>query len=304
MARQAKTKGRRATKKSAARPLITPALARRLGQGVLWIATLGAIPYGVFALERYAADRSPYRDVEAYPTRVEWVDLPGWLADERYATVLGEIQRDIDLESDADAQWDELCSWVHHRAEASAWVARVQRVSKLADNTVRVQADFRKPMTYVFLGSNAYLVDREGVQLWPALPQRDVDPRWLPITGTRHSAPGIGRQWQGVDRAAGLALVRVLNEAAVRGQMPHLNQLRSVNVADYRHESTGVLRLETVHPDVEIVWGKAPGREYDTEAGAEQKIERLRELLASDGPRSGRYDLRPADEIWFSASGG
>lgn len=304
MPRQSKKKAR-AAKKPAPRPLISPAMARHLGLGTLWIASLVAIPYGLSALDGYAAERSPYRETEAYPTRIEWMNLPGWLSETPYARVRGEILNQIALDPNADANWGELCAWVHHRAEASPWIARVRRVSKRADNIVLVDADFRKPLTYLFVGSNAYLVDQDGFQLWPALPQNSVDPRWLPVRGTRSGPPGAGRQWEGEDRAAGLALVRLLNEAEVRGSLTFMHQLEAVDVSNYRSDANGVLRIETVNPDVKIIWGKAPSREYDTECPAGQKVARLQRILSErDGsPAPGTYDLRPMAEIWYSAAG-
>ncbi len=296
MARKAPTK-RRKTKKRG--PLLTVTAVRRVGLGVGWLATFAALAYGLNAIEPYAL--SAYGEPSTYPTRIEWTNLPAWLADERYAEVLTEIEDRIGLAADADPHYEGLCEWVHSRAASSPWIADVYRVTKRADNVVRVTAEFRKPLTYALRGNNAYLLDHAGYQLWPAIARERVDPRWLPIDGLHHAPPGQGNLWPGIDREGGLALVSLLNRAGVDGRLPHRNVLKAVDVSGYADSTTGVLRIKTISPDVNIIWGRAPGKEFETEALAAEKLDRLREQFGSGGelPPAGVYDLRPKGEIWF-----
>jgi len=58
----------------------------------------------------------------------------------------------------------------------------------------------------------------------------------------------------------------------------------------------------TASPEVEIIWGRAPGDEQydDTEASVADKLARLRQYFVQHNgmPPAGTYDLRPKREIW------
>jgi hypothetical protein len=157
-------------------------------------------------------------------------------------------------------------------------------VTKRSDNFIQVYADLRQPATYVVTRNDAYLVDANGTQLERAKPAAYLDySLWLPITGVDAPPPGIGNPWPGEDLAAGLALVETLNAATLAGHVPYRQVLTGVDVSRYHPLADGPLRLLTVQPPVEILWGRVPGMEVDLDARAEQKLAALAQVWERDG---------------------
>lgn len=262
-----------------------------------WLAALGALGLGLSRLEPHV------RRLAAPPARLVWVNLPAWLEHPHWKHVLRELEEQIGLHPQTDLFDPAVCAYVASQASRSAWVDSVRRVTKHADGTVRIEAEFRKPFTYVEYRGRAYLIDEYGVRLPPDSPAEFVDRQdWLPVSGVAYAPPPVGQRWPGEDLAAGLKLVKFLYAVEVSGPPPFRASLRSVDVSNHNYRqrpSDGWLRLITRNPRSYIHWGLPPGEEYGIESTAEMKLAALTELCLRRGglPEDGPIDIRAEDRI-------
>lgn len=273
----------------------------RVGVTVGWVATFVALAWGARRLEHYTRTFPA-----SLPPRLEWVDLPAWLSEPTYESVLAEIEAAADVRATDDIHHRDLTRRVADGLLESPWVAEVRRVAKLPSGVIRVAATFREPMAYVSANGRGYLVDAAGVRLLPACSVQYVKPEeWFRITGVGAPTPDIGQTWSGQDLAAGLKLVQCLRQAAARGELPFRSWLTSIDVANYHRrerEMDGRLRISTISPGCYIDWGEPPGDEYPVEAGPQRKLQMLNSLFAQHGQLPERVivvrwpdgiDLRP-----------
>jgi hypothetical protein len=160
--------------------------------------------------------------------------------------------------------------------ELHPWVARVDRVERLPDGRLRAALAYRVPVLAV--AEPARAVDRAGTLL-PVAARRDG----LPMLTDRVPPPGPpGRPWPDARVKAAARVTHLLG--------PHLQELGlagcTVEVRD------GQLTLRTAK--ARVLWGSAPGQEKDGEAGAREKVERLRAAPRLDGQE---HDLRPSKGV-------
>lgn len=266
------------------------------GKVLLWAGSLAAIPFGLNAADAYARRAAVESTIE-----LRWVNLPYWLANGDQDDVLDEIKSGIKLYSDDNIFAPDLCERVGRSVAASPWVRSVQSVSKHRDGVVRVKARFRTPLTLILVGEDAYLVDREGVRLPRGGPFNPAD--WIIVTGVRGPVPKVGRAWNGQDAAAALKLVELLTERAARGELSCRDELRAVDVSNYRGRESaydGWLQIRTTVGEAMIQWGLPPGEEYGIESSAEKKLARLDELARTKYgrlPDLGKIDIRGNDRV-------
>jgi len=249
--------------------------ALRLWMAAAWLGALAVVAYGLHQLEPYA------RCIKLGDTRVEWVNPPGWLADENWQQVLPQLEARISLHPDTDPFDDQVCPYVAAQLSGSSWIAGIRRITKQTDGRVRIHADFRKPFALVEKNGLAHLVDDQGVRLpeqWPA--HRINRSGWWVIQGVTAPVPQAGAHWPGADLDAGLSLARFLYRAEAAGQMPFRSRVRAIDVSNFAGQVDprgGRLRLVTGQPRGYIHWGLPPGEEYGIEIKAELKLARLRE---------------------------
>lgn len=299
------TRGKRG-KQPAGRVLISAATAKRVSLTCAWLAAFGGVAWGLYALDPVAAQA--YADVDDYPARVEWVNPPPWLktdiyAEQPYGSVLEQLTDRVQLKRNANAHAASLCQYVYQQAAASPWISRIDRVTKRADNVAQIYAEYRRPCTYVLHRDTAYLVDPNGVVLAPPLKAAYLSPQQLqdaiPIVGVRKPPPPTGNHWSGNDLQAGLTLARYLADAHRAGQLPLRSLMTTIDVSGFQELAAGPLRIQTAG-DTVILWGKTPGREYESEADAEVKLAHLMSLynelkgLPADRPI---VDIRDTDRI-------
>jgi len=268
-----------------------------------WLAALGGAAYGLHRLEPYALSRN------ANPTRIEWGELPAWLSEPDWRFVLSDLEARLETAEgpfSAVVLHDEnVCPYVAAQLGSSAWIERIERVSKRSDGRVRVQARFRQPFALVEHSGVLYLVDESGVRL-PL--RRPVDT--LVIRGVRAAAPAPGQAWAGGDVAAGLKLAGLLQRAKAAGQAPFWRELRAIDVSNWdgrKLPAAGRLQLITDNPQSYIHWGAVPGEEYGVEAKAEHKLAALATLYLRQGrfPDDGPIDVRDENriDIWLRDRG-
>lgn len=275
---------------------------RRLAALLGWSVLLLAVGWAARELETRAVAARPQ-----VTCQLEWADLPVWLAAPASEPILQQLAWFAGLRPDDDL-WDpELVRRLGEGLRQSPWVADVQRITRLSDGRIRVQATYREPFAFVETGGIVYLVDASGVRL----PHRHfvayVDERywndWLRITGVSGPVPEEGQPWTGEDVAAGLRLVQYFKQAGARGEVPFRPALRAVDVGNFRRREDsydGELRLRTVCPKSYVAWGLPPGEEFKIEATASRKLEMLRSYYSEHGgqfPDGWVYDVRGPDGI-------
>jgi hypothetical protein len=283
---RAKPKKRgKANAKAESRLKLSPATWWRAWATLGWLTTLSLLLVGAHWLDRAVAQERP-----PVACTIAWADTPpalSALAFDAGDKVLDAIAADIAPAPGADFYSADLVQNVGRRAQANPWIARVRRVSKQSDGRITVDADFRRPLAFVERDGWAYLVDEDGVRLPPdGTPRLVRDQGWLLITGVEAGLPDVGETWPGADVRAGIALVRFLDSAARRNQLPFRPVLRAIDVANYdRGENAwdGMLRLRTAVPKCYINWGAAPGEGEGVEASPTRKLDMLRSYYRESG---------------------
>jgi hypothetical protein len=276
---------------------------------VLWLALLGAVGWGLHALDEHYADRA---DALAGATpHVEWLDLPAHLtSDGDYADVIRRLDEQLHWYAASDGaplpeaapNDPQLCARVYAIVDDNPWVRSVRRVVRRSDNAIVIEADFRKPFTYVGTPSNAYLIDREGCVLRIEAPLRPGETSAvLPLTGVSGPAPQEGKYWTGEAVEAGLDLIEYLARADLEGRLPYRGQMTAVDVSHYQPLIHCGLRINTVYSH--LTWGRAIGFEGPYDASPEERLASLGGYYASTGtlPRD-PTDLQSPDWLEIVAN--
>lgn len=247
-----------------------------------WAGTAVALAYGFGWVREFVESKPP--NVEM---RIEWMNLPGWLSESAHAWLRDEIERSAGLAADAPVYDARLTERVGLRLMESPWIAKVERVAKQPDGTVRVWAQFRRPAAFVEVRGRAYLVDPTGVRLPP---EYEVDEAlaagYFVITGVAEALPAVGQPWGGEDLTAALNLAQYLWEARGRGEVPFIAWIRAIDVANFNGKVSrlaGRLRLRTIHPNAFVEWGLPPGEEGGVEASASHKLHNLNTVFVQMG---------------------
>jgi hypothetical protein len=304
-------------------PAFSPVAGRWLGWIGLWLTALGGAAYGLSRLEPYArpAGSPP-------PVRLVWRSLPPWLlnTDGQPTPEIGLLEWWAGLRPETDVYAPELAQRIAENLARSPWIAQVRRVSKQRDGVILVDAEIRTPLALVVPPAmrgaqpqrEAYLVDEGGVRLPMNAPldaldafAADARKAWFTIIGVRAPAPAEGQPWPGADLAAGLRLVKFLNAARERGDLPFRSSLRAIDVSNFDGQAErydGKLRIRTLHPRTYIDWGLPPGDEYNIEAAPSAKLHMLRAFFDEYGylpdvgviilrwpDPAGRVTIRPLD---------
>lgn len=238
-----------------------------------WTGAVTAAGFALTRLEPYALAHL------RRPARLEWVDLPRWLEHPDWQFVLRQLESRLDAPegpfSDVVITDRNVCPFVAGVLARSAWIERIERVTKQADGLVRARAVFRKPFAFAADGATAYLIDRSGTRLPLSIPRASVATQeWLIIEGMRAPPPAAGQRWPGDDVQAGLALANLLYQAESAGRLPLRGLLRSIDVSNYDGRLDAAeawLRIRTTGSTV-IRWGRPVGKEYTVEAPAAQKL--------------------------------
>ncbi len=288
--------------KQSSKPLISSAAAKRFSKVAVWALTLFSFGFGLTLIDEAFGYRQRLEDPNAFPLRIEWVSLPGWMEGDNGRFVLDEVEAGLKVDASTSPAAPQLCAWIYHRAEQSPWIDDVERVTKTSDGRVRVAATFREPLTMVVDGSQAYLVDHDGVRLSvnPSETER-LAPGWIPVYGAAAPAPAAGLAWPGDDVADGLRLVHFIMST---GLATNVERIGAVDVSRRGDPRAGGLRIRLINPPAMLWWGRAPGREFGTEAPARDKLAKVEQLLTRETTPNGVYDVRAfGDEYWNRTPG-
>jgi hypothetical protein len=280
---------------------LSPENWRRTWSVIGWSTAAIAIGWGLHAVGEQARAVPPRFD-----GRIQWTNLPPWLAQESGWRALEEVEDAASLSPQARFLAPDLTATVGANLQKSPWVASVDRVTKhvthAGDGIIRVAATFRAPFAYVEVQKRAHLIDREGVRLPIACRTEYLSPEdAFVITGVAAPLPETGTQWPGEDLAAGLELVRFLMAADARQALPFRPWIRAVDVSNFDRQVRpfgGQLRINSVHPGCTIDWGTAPGAEFATQATAQRKLDMLNAWFAEHGELPAEsIDVRQRDGI-------
>lgn len=240
---------------------------------------------------------------EPVPCRLQWSSLPSWLTAPGAEPLLMSIEDVAGIDEHTDAFDPNLCTLVADRLRTSPWIAGVQRVAKSIREgnepvaLLRIDAAFREPFAFVERGDTAYLIDNQGVRLPSTYVVAQVDPkwwdRWWRITGVAAPPPLDGEVWPGDDLADAILLVAFLNTSEENGWIPYRRLLRSVDVANYRHQIDkfqATLRIRLTTGDYYIHWGDPPGKP-GVDSPPARKLEALRSEYLRPGVNAFADDI-------------
>jgi hypothetical protein len=174
-----------------------------------------------------------------------------------------------------------LCQDVHRHLAASAWIRTVRRIGKGDPGVVYVDCEYRHPIALVEAPEREYycLIDEWGVRL-PGTYR--LDPAWLVISGIEALPPAAGRSWSGEDVTIALELGKLLRMQSYGAQVGIIDVLNH----DGRHNPrTSHIVLKTSDHAATILWGSAPGQEFEENTVAEK----LR-ILSANHEEHGRID--------------
>lgn len=174
--------------------------------------------------------------------------------------------------------------------EQSGWFEGRPRVSRVGDNTIRIEGDWRLPAAVVRAGPKDQLLSWSG-RLMP--PEYDTNTSGLCVILAAASAkpalkdgsPDYRSVWPGDDMAAALELLATVKP------LPWSSQVAGIDLTDYAH--TQQLTMLT-REDTRIVWGGRPSKPLLGETSSASKLDRINEI----NRRFARIDAnKPAIDI-------
>jgi hypothetical protein len=226
--------------------------------------------------------REARRNVAAIPAKVEvvWPELPvpkgtppkTWLPEQFQQQIL-KLALDQLGDSPAVFSRDPLES-VGIALEQSGWFDGRPKVSRVGDNTVRIEGSWRLPAAVVRSGGKDLLLSWSGRQM-PAEYETNMSGLVviLPVSSPRpvlsNGAPDFQTPWGGEDLAAALELLSTVKAH------PWSSQIAGIDITDYEHSQQ--LSLLTRN-ETRIVWGGRPSKPLLGETSSASKLERIGEI--------------------------
>lgn len=160
----------------------------------------------------------------------------------------------------------------------TGWFDAPCRVTRLPDNRVVIQGDWREPVAAVRFGEQDYLVSAKGERLPPEYAPEASGLKVL--IGPEHKIPAVGDAWLGGDVQAGLALLNCLRRAPESQRQDILDQARAIDISEYSHTKTLYIVTDT---GSRILWGGEPGTFVPGQARDDIKLDRLARLIRDHG---------------------
>ena len=254
--------------------------AQHLGTVVIALIVVGGL--AAFVMGYRPLHREARRNVAAIPAKVEviWPVLTvpkgtpakTWLPEQFQQQIL-KLALDQLGDSPAVFSRDPLES-VGIALEQSGWFDGRPRVSRVGDNTVRIEGNWRLPAAVIRSGGKDILLSWSGRQM-PV--EYDVNASGLvvilPVSGPRpvlsNGAPDFQTPWGGEDLAAAMELLSTVKPH------PWSSQIAGIDITDFGH--TQQLSILTRN-ETRIVWGGRPGKPLLGETSSASKLERIGEI--------------------------
>jgi hypothetical protein len=158
-----------------------------------------------------------------------------------------------------------------------AWLDKIR--TRTTNESIQVQAEFRKPIAYIRLGQSEFYLDSQRVVLdYTPIPNLTI----VEITGLTDvkKAPPPGQPFKRDDLAAAITIIDRLNrmDNAVTPSKPLLNQIASIDISNYngRRDRRKPHIVLFTSDNTRIEWGAAFGawQKY-LESTDEQKLAKL-----------------------------
>jgi len=243
------------------------------------VCVLGAIGIGVFAavrtglafLDKYMKKAVPVSEKFG---SLELVGVPAWVNDQLEEKVYAAARANgEDLKLDEDA----ARSVQNNLEREVAWLRNV--TVQTTHDTIRIEAQWRKPIALVKRGMHKFYVDAELVVLdFVPVPRLPI----VKITGLSliTKTPPPGKVWQRDDLAAAVTILEQLNQMDkfITPDKPLLYEIDSINVSNFEGREAARLPHIVLYAkdNTEIIWGAEVGKwQRYLESTDEQKLAKL-----------------------------
>jgi len=160
---------------------------------------------------------------------------------------------------------------------------------------IEVSAKYRKPIAQLNTDGGMYYVDEDLVAL-DYIPINTF--KILEITGFKNrQKPVPGQYWREDDIAAGVKLIRILQQMDRQQTKKLIYEIQSIDVSNYNKRGSEVSQLIIKTIDgPEVLWGAEPGQAAaNIEPPEEEKLMSLYQMFRTKGTLKGEYkyiDLR------------
>ncbi len=227
------------------------------GRGLKTIAivfVLAAVVTGFYYLERYVKEVIPFSEKTGI---LELVNPPEWVNEALKEKIYrAAISNGEDLKLDEDAARS-----VQHNLDANVFWLDVIRV-QITDESIRIRADWRKPVAFVKYGLQKFFVNSELVVLdFVPLPELPI----VEVKGLSAKAeiPQPGSIWQHADLAAAVDILVYLDkmDELVTPDKPLLYEIAGIDVRNFNgRENSNYPHIILYAKDrTEIIWGAEIG---------------------------------------------
>ena len=163
--------------------------------------------------------------------------------------------------------------------EACAWVREVTSVERIFPDKLRIRFEYRQPHVAVQRGAGFILVDEEGVRLPGVYSEPPACERSARISGVNSSPPAPGQSWNDPALAAGMEMADYVARTSPLDQIG----VREIDVSNFGGRQDPRLTEVTLvsATGCSLQWGRLPETAQYGELEPGEKLENLREVLAS-----------------------
>lgn len=240
------------------------------------IVMVAAICYGFAKLEDFVRNEICRENESSIPLML--IDKPDWLNQE----LLKRINETARMGEERLSFRPDTASVVARNLDSHfKWLTDI-RVHTTAE-AVEVYAKYRKPVAILKTDGGEYYVDDELVAL-DFIPINTF--RIIEITGFKNKAkPLPGQYLREDDIAAGLKLIRLLQQMDMQQTKKLIYEIQSIDVSNYNKRGAAVSQLIIRTIDgVEVLWGAEPGQAAaNVESPEEQKLMSLYKMFRTRG---------------------
>ncbi len=252
------------------------------------IVMVAAICYGFVKLENFIRYDLNHENESSVPLVL--LDKPDWLNQE----LLKRINETARMGDERLPVKPDTASIVARNLDSHLkWLTDIY-VRTTAEG-IEVSAKYRKPVARLNTDGGMYYVDDELIAL-DYIPINTF--KILEITGFKNrQKPVPGNNWREDDIAAGVKLIRMLQQMDRTQTKKLIYEIESIDVSNYSKRGSAVSQLIIKTIDgPEVLWGAEPGQAIaNIEPPEEEKLMSLYQMFRAKGTLKGEYkyiDLR------------
>jgi cell division septal protein FtsQ len=246
------------------------------------ICLLAATGLSLLFLDSYVKTVVPIAESKG---PIELAGSPDWVSPElkeRIIATAGTGQSSFQLDDDAARS-------VAQNLASFAWLAEYQ--VQTTGRTIKIKAEFRKPVALIKAGRQKFYVDENLVVLdYTPIPKLPI----VLIKGVQAlTAPPAGQPWQRDDLQAAVELLALLHkmDAMVAAKQPLINEIQVVDVSNFqgRRDRREPHILLYATDETQIIWGAEPGSSHQCmEAREDEKLAMLYSFYEETGTLANR----------------